>query len=137
MRKLFLTLFLVLGWVGVSVAKELPDFADLVEKHGTEVVNISTTSTTKSPQAAAPNVPEDDPMFDFFRRFTPQPMPRGEEGNSLGSGFIVSADGYILTNAHVVAAGDEITVTLNDKREFKAKVIGSDKRTDEIGRAHV
>ena len=130
MRKLFLTLFLVLGWVGVSVAKELPDFADLVEKHGTEVVNISTTSTTKSPQAAAPNVPEDDPMFDFFRRFTPQPMPRGEEGNSLGSGFIVSADGYILTNAHVVAAGDEITVTLNDKREFKAKVIGSDKRTD-------
>ncbi|MEO6021690.1 MAG: trypsin-like peptidase domain-containing protein, partial [Burkholderiales bacterium] len=130
MNKFLLSMILILGWIGAASAKELPDFADLVDKHGAEVVNVSTTSTVKSPQAAAPNVPEDDPMFDFFRRFTPQPMPRGEEGNSLGSGFIVSADGYILTNAHVVAAGDEITVTLNDKREFKAKVIGSDKRTD-------
>ena len=130
MNKFLLPVILVLGWLSTAAAKELPDFADLVDKHGTEVVNISTTSTVKSPQAAVPNVPEDDPMFDFFRRFTPQPMPRGEEGNSLGSGFIVSADGYILTNAHVVNAGDEITVTLNDKREFKAKVIGSDKRTD-------
>ena len=110
-------------------ARELPDFADLVERHGAEVVNISTMSGVKPQGGANPNIPEDDPMFDFFRKYIPQPIPKGE-GQSLGSGFIVSADGYILTNAHVVTAADEITVTLNDKREFKAKVIGSDKRTD-------
>ena len=107
----------------------MPDFADLVERHGAEVVNISTTSAVKAESGVAPNIPEDDPMFDFFRRYIPQPIPKGE-GQSLGSGFIIGADGYIMTNAHVVAAADEITVTLNDKREFKAKVIGSDKRTD-------
>jgi serine protease Do len=74
-------------------------------------------------------VPEDDPFYDFFRRFGP-PQPRDYEARSLGSGFIISADGYILTNAHVVEAAEDITVKLNDKREFKAKVIGSDKRTD-------
>jgi serine protease Do len=128
MRKVLLSLYLLLGLGVSSWARELPDFADLVDKHGTEVVNISTTSTPKP--GASPNVPEDDPMFEFFRRFIPQPMPRGEEGHSLGSGFVVSPDGYILTNAHVVAAGDEITVTFNDKRELKAKVIGADRRTD-------
>ena len=72
---------------------------------------------------------EEDPFYDFFRRFGP-PQPREYESRSLGSGFIISADGYILTNAHVVEAADEITVRLTDKREFKAKVIGSDRRTD-------
>ena len=111
-------------------ARELPDFADLVERHGGEVVNISTTTSVKAQSGgAAPNVPEDDPMFDFFRKYIPQPIPKGD-GQSLGSGFVISADGYILTNAHVVAGAEEITVTLNDKRELKAKVIGSDKRTD-------
>lgn len=77
---------------------------------------------------------EDDPMFEFFKRFIPrQPNgggPREFENKSLGSGFVVSSDGYILTNAHVVEAADEITVRLTDKREFKARVIGADKRTD-------
>ena len=76
-----------------------------------------------------PNLPEDDPFYEFFRRFAPQ-MPREQESQSLGSGFIISSDGYILTNAHVVDHADKITVRLTDKREFKAKVIGADKRTD-------
>ncbi len=126
---LYLPLLLLLSGLSSLQARELPDFADLVERHGAEVVNISTTSAIKADSNAAPNIPEDDPMFDFFRRYIPQPIPKGE-GQSLGSGFIIGADGYIMTNAHVVAAADEITVTLNDKREFKAKVIGSDKRTD-------
>jgi serine protease Do len=122
---------LIVLFAGISQlqARELPDFADLVERHGAEVVNVSTTTSIKAQQGATPNIPEDDPMFDFFKKYIPQPIPKGE-GQSLGSGFIISADGYIMTNAHVVAAADEITVTLNDKREFKAKVIGSDKRTD-------
>ncbi|MEF8711496.1 MAG: trypsin-like peptidase domain-containing protein [Candidatus Accumulibacter propinquus] len=81
---------------------------------------------------------ENDPMYEFFRRFIPrQPgmpgfpgAPRDFESRSLGSGFVVSADGYILTNAHVVDSADEILVRLTDKREFKARVIGTDKRTD-------
>jgi serine protease Do len=89
------------------------------------VVNVSTTSVARGPQSP---IPEDDPSNDFFRRFGPP--PRDYEARSLGSGFIISADGYILTNAHVVEAADDINVKLNDKREFKAKVIGSDKRTD-------
>ena len=125
----YLPLLLLLSGMSSLQARELPDFADLVERHGAEVVNISTTSAVKAESGVAPNIPEDDPMFDFFRRYIPQPIPKGE-GQSLGSGFIIGADGYIMTNAHVVAAADEITVTLNDKREFKAKVIGSDKRTD-------
>ncbi len=133
MKKLFYgTLFFVLTGLTSLHARELPDFADLVERHGAEVVNVSTMTNMKAPPSAAPNmpnIPEDDPMFDFFRKYIPQPIPKGD-GQSLGSGFIISADGYIMTNAHVVAAADEITVTLNDKREFKAKVIGSDKRTD-------
>src|SRR5262249_58182362 len=72
----------------------------------------------------------DDPFYEFVRRFIPNPGPREFQSNSLGSGFIISNDGYIMTNAHVVEAADEITVKLNDKREFKAKVIGSDRRTD-------
>ena len=79
-----------------------------------------------------PDLDEDDPMFEFFKRFIPrQPgMPREFQNKSLGSGFIISPDGYVLTNAHVVDSADEILVKLTDKREFKAKVIGADKRTD-------
>ena len=128
-KLLFWPLLLLLAGPSSLQARELPDFADLVERHGAEVVNISTTSSLKAQSGVAPNIPEDDPMFDFFRKYIPQPIPKGE-GQSLGSGFIISADGYIMTNSHVVTAADEITVTLNDKREFKAKVIGSDKRTD-------
>ena len=112
---------------------QLPDFTQVAEQAGDAVVNISTTQTRR--QAAAPQIPqldEDDPFYEFFRRFVPRgPMgPREFESNSLGSGFIISADGYVLTNAHVVDQADEITVKLTDKREYKAKIIGADRRTD-------
>ncbi len=118
-------------------AAELPDFTELVEQQAATVVNISTTSSRpQNPQGpqgqppGGPGSPEDDPFFDFFRKYGPGgPQPK-EEARSLGSGFIISADGYIMTNAHVVEAGDDITVRLSDKREFTAKVIGSDKRSD-------
>ncbi|MBI4807778.1 MAG: DegQ family serine endoprotease [Nitrosomonadales bacterium] len=114
-----------------AVARDLPDFTELVEKQGAAVVNVSTTQINRTPQMfqGAPNLPENDPFYEFFRRFAPQ-MPREQESQSLGSGFIISADGYILTNAHVVDRAEKITVRLSDKREFKAKVIGADKRTD-------
>ncbi|MDP1635559.1 MAG: DegQ family serine endoprotease [Gallionellaceae bacterium] len=131
MLKKFICLALF-GWFAQSaIAAELPDFTELVEKQGSAVVNISTTQTIRVPQMfqGAPNLPENDPFFEFFRRFGQQ-MPREQESQSLGSGFIISADGYILTNAHVVDRADKITVRLSDKREFKAKVIGADKRTD-------
>ena len=117
----------------------LPDFSELVEKQGPAVVNISTTQSARSHGRGAQPFPfdESDPMYEFFRRFIPrQPgmpgfgVPREFESRSLGSGFIVSADGYILTNAHVVESADEILIRLTDKREFKARVIGADKRTD-------
>ncbi len=120
-------LLLFVPIAGVAQVQGLPDFTELVEKQGPAVVNVSTTSAPRSgPQSP---VPEDDPFYDFFRRFGP-PQPRDYEARSLGSGFIISADGYILTNAHVVEAAEDITVKLNDKREFKAKIIGADKRTD-------
>ncbi len=114
--------------LGSSYAKELPDFTELVEKQGAAVVNVSTTQTIRG-TAGLPNLSEDDPFYEFFRRFAPQ-MPREQESQSLGSGFIISNDGYIMTNAHVVDHADKITVRLTDKREFTAKVIGADKRTD-------
>lgn len=112
--------------------RDLPDFTRLVEEQGAAVVNISTSQAPK--RAGAPAIPhiEDEEMREFFRRFIPrQPSPGPRpESRSLGSGFIISADGYILTNAHVVDAADEINVRLTDKREFKAKVVGADKRSD-------
>ena len=131
MLKKCLGLFVMFVWLLSSAsiqANELPDFTGLVEKEGVAVVNISTTQIIRNDQAF-PNIPEDDPFYDFFRHFAPQ-IPREQESQSLGSGFIVSSDGYILTNAHVVDHADKITVRLTDKREFSAKVIGADKRTD-------
>lgn len=124
---LFVFVFGLIFCVSVH-AKELPDFADLVEKQGPAVVNISTTQIIRG-TPGFPAVPEGDPFYEFFRRFAPQ-MPREQESQSLGSGFIISADGYIMTNAHVVDSAEKITVRLTDKREFRAKVIGADKRTD-------
>ena len=115
--------------------RDLPDFTRLVEEQGNAVVNISTTQSVRR-SGAAPQVPgiEDEEVLEFFRRFIPrqQPGPGAPrpESRSLGSGFIISADGYILTNAHVVEGADEINVKLTDKRELKAKVIGADRRTD-------
>ncbi len=136
MRKtLLLCLSLLLPLSAYAQARTLPDFTELVEKQGPAVVNISTTQTLRAHPSVPqmPNLDENDPFFEFFRRFMPpdqgQP-PHGFSTRSLGSGFIISADGYILTNAHVIDGADEITVRLTDKREFKAKVIGADKRTD-------
>ena len=111
----------------------LPNFANLVEQVGPAVVNISVSSVQKG----GPNIAMDDPFYDFMRRFQglpQQPQPRGVRPDrvqrGVGSGFIVSADGYVMTNHHVVDGADEVIVKLTDKREFKAKVIGSDERTD-------
>jgi len=132
--------FAVLSLTAQAQNKGLPDFTELVEKQGAAVVNISTTQVIRGANRGVQPFPfaEDDPMSDFFRRFIPrQPgvlgapsVPRDFESRSLGSGFIVSNDGFILTNAHVVDSADEILVRLTDKREYKAKVIGADKRTD-------
>jgi serine protease Do len=136
-RVLFVFLLLGLPSALYAQGRELPDFTELAERQGPTVVNISTTQVRErraSPQI--PNLEEDDPLYDFFRRFVPrQPAPGGQgprdfESRSLGSGFIISTDGYILTNAHVVDSADETTVRLTDKREFKARVIGADRRTD-------
>jgi serine protease Do len=124
----------------------LPDFTDLVARTGNAVVNIRTTEKAKIDRDVS-NA-QDEEMQEFFRRFFGVPMPKQQPDRSprsnkqqppaeeeevprgVGSGFIISADGYIMTNAHVVDGADEVYVTLTDKREFKAKIIGSDKRTD-------
>ncbi|MGC2166265.1 MAG: DegQ family serine endoprotease [Gallionella sp.] len=130
LKKYLVQMLFVLGMAfGVSsYAKDLPDFTDLVEKQGPAVVNVSTKQVIQN-APDLPNVPESDPFYDFFKRFAPQ-MPHEQESQSLGSGFLISSDGYILTNAHVVDHAEKITVRLTDKREFTAKVIGADKRTD-------
>ena len=122
-----------------AYAKDLPDFTELAEKHGAEVVNISVTQNIHADPNAMPfpGMEGDEQMQEFFKRFGIPGMP-GQGGvpqqdyksQSLGSGFIISSDGYILTNAHVVNEADEVIVKLFDKREFKAKIIGTDKRTD-------
>src|SRR3954466_3541831 len=136
------TLWLAAFWVAAYAQRDLPDFTRVVEEQGNAVVNISTTQAVRR-SAALPQVPgmEDEEVLEFFRRFIPRqpgpgqpgqgqgPAPR-PESRSLGSGFVISQDGYVLTNAHVVEGADEITVKFTDKREFKAKVIGADKRTD-------
>ncbi|MFC3625665.1 DegQ family serine endoprotease [Vogesella amnigena] len=122
-----------------SVQMLLPDFTQLVEREGPAVVNIQAVRSESSSQATPSSdlpipVPEDDPFYEFFRRYMPNPNQQQEpppsESVSFGSGFILSADGYILTNAHVVAGGNQIKVMLTDKRELRAKLVGLDKRTD-------
>ena len=122
----------------------LPDFTDLVDQAGPAVVNIRTMERVRSNGGSGAG--NDEEMQDFFRRFfgipmpnTPRQTPRQnrpapqaeqEVPRGVGSGFIISADGFVMTNAHVVDGADEVLVTLPDKREFKAKIIGADKRTD-------
>ena len=123
--------------------RTLPDFTDLVEQVSPSVVNIRTSEKVKA--AAASGGGTDEQMLEFFRRFgipVPPNLPRGprserspapqEEAQprGVGSGFILTSDGFIMTNAHVVEGADEVIVTLTDNREYKAKIVGSDKRTD-------
>jgi len=124
--------------------RTLPDFTDLVDQVGPAVVNIRTVE--KVAQRGAGNGEMDEEMQEFFRRFFGQPAPgaprqaprpnRPQEPQEetrprgVGSGFILSADGFVMTNAHVVEDASEVLVTLPDKREFKARIIGADKRTD-------
>jgi serine protease Do len=115
-----------------NVAAALPDFAGLVEHYGAAVVNVAVVAKAQPTSNEMPGMSPNDPLYDFFRRFG-QPMPRGGQSQPMrgeGSGFIVSADGYILTNAHVVADADEVTVKTTDRREYTAKVVGVDEATD-------
>jgi serine protease Do len=122
-------------------AQGLPDFTELVDKVGPAVVNIRTLERGRQARAGSGD-PEDD-MAELLRRFFGQPpgqpqrpMPRSPQPDGepqqrgLASGFILSADGYVLTNAHVIDSAEDVLVTLADKREFKAKTIGVDKRSD-------
>jgi serine protease Do len=127
--------------VHAQAATGLPDFSDLVEKVGPAVVNIRTTERARAGRAAPGEMDED--LLEFFRRFgvpipgQPQnprrgsPQPDAEpQARGVGSGFILTNDGFVMTNAHVVEGADEVVVTLTDRREFKARIIGADKRTD-------
>ncbi len=126
-------------------ARALPDFTDLVDQVGPAVVNIRTIEKVTQ-RSGSGGGEMDEEMQEFFRRFFGQPMPNvprqgprpnrpqqpqeEERPRGVGSGFILTADGYVMTNAHVVEGASEVLVTLVDKREFKAKLIGTDKRTD-------
>src|SRR5258708_6572881 len=111
----------------------LPDFTDLYEKNGPSVVSIDVTQKSRRARGM-PELSEDDPFYEFFRRFgqvPPRRTPEREpEAQAVGSGFIIGSNGEVITNAHVVDGADEVTVRLSDRREFRAKVIGADKRTD-------
>jgi serine protease Do len=124
-----------------TAVRGLPDFTDLVEQVGPSVVNIRTLEKVR-PSAPSASTPDEE-MQELFRRFFGVPMPNAprqaprqqrpqEEAQprGVGSGFILSSDGFIMTNAHVVDGADEVMVTLTDKREFKARIVGADKRTD-------
>lgn len=137
-KKIVILSIFLLSIASSVFAKELPDFTELAEKQGPSVVNISVTQVVQGNANPFGGLQDDEQFNELFRRFgLPVPgAPRGQapqqdfKSQSLGSGFIISADGYILTNAHVINAADEVIVKLSDRREFKAKIIGSDRRTD-------
>ena len=115
-----------------AIVTGLPDFSGLVAAYGSAVVNVTTIAQGEISDEGAPGLSPNDPFHEFFRRFgfgppqaQPPPLARGE-----GSGFLISADGYILTNAHVVDRAREVTVRMTDRREYSAKVVGVDVRTD-------
>lgn len=115
-----------------AVARSLPDFVNLVKDNSPAVVNISTTHKVNGHHPWGNlDIPEDSPFGEFFRRFLDEDqLPPPEDATSLGSGFIISDDGYVITNHHVIEEADEIIVRLSDKRELKAELVGSDEYTD-------
>ena len=130
---------LIWAWSIQSSARTLPDFTQLVEQNSPAVVNISTTQKRRAPGRRQlpkgyeiPDLPKDSPFHEFFRRFFGEGEGNIEEfdSQSLGSGFIISTDGYVISNYHVIKNADEIIVRLSDRREFKAKTIGTDERSD-------
>jgi serine protease Do len=130
----FILCLTLIGFDAQGQGRDLPDFKSLMKAAGPAVVNVISTRKAQTAAAGGGNSAaqrESDPMLEFFRRFMPDMPDRGQARQGLGSGFIISEDGYILTNAHVVAEFDDVNVRLADsKREFKAKVIGLDKRSD-------
>ena len=128
MMQTFVGLVLV---VSLNAQAQLPEFTDLVDDVSPAVVNISTRSSqpTSRPQQT-PDLQNLPPFFrEFFERGVPMP-PQEREGRSLGSGFIISKDGYVLTNNHVVEGAETVIVRLNDRREFIAEIVGTDPRSD-------
>jgi serine protease Do len=131
---------LLIVWSGLAAAavSGLPDFTAMVEQHSPAVVNISTTQkVARQPgrQFEMPDLPEGSPFEDLFRHFFGEGQGGGmeipeHEAKSLGSGLIISADGYVVTNAHVIKDADEIVVRLNDRRQLVAEVVGADPRSD-------
>ena len=122
----------------VAAARSLPDFTELVEHNRAAVVNISTTQRRAAPTERPrlprgfeiPDLPEDSPFHEFFRRFFGEGEIEEFDAQSLGSGFIISPDGFIISNNHVVRNADEVVVRLSDRREYKARVVGTDEPTD-------
>ena len=133
----FVVVFSLLLWISGTSAASLPDFTVLVEKLSPAVVNISTTQRTKAHPSLPkgmeiPDLPEDSPFGELFRHFFGEggSLPQQRDSQSLGSGFVISEDGYVLTNYHVVQEADEILVRTSDHAEYVARVIGGDKRSD-------
>jgi len=108
----------------------LPDFSDLVAENGAAVVNISVVEKVQKTADLGELADSGDPLSQFFRRFQGQIPEHSAPARGIGSGFIISPDGYVLTNAHVVADAATVTVKLTDRREITAKVVGVDKRSD-------
>ena len=123
---------------GPALARSLPDFTGLVEHNRAAVVNISTTQRRTAPTDRPrlpegfemPDLPENSPFREFFRRFFGEGEIEEFDTRSLGSGFVISQDGYIISNNHVVRDADEVIVRLSDRREYKAKVVGTDEPSD-------
>jgi serine protease Do len=127
-------LALLLSAAGTGAARALPDFTELVERNSPAVVNVRTQQQdTAAARQPFPGVPEDSPLREFFERFLGPEGPGAMEPSprrSLGSGFIISEDGYILTAAHVIAEAEQVLVRLSDHREKTARVVGADARSD-------
>ena len=133
-RPLWLLHLLGLLWVTSAAANNPPDFSALFEQHSAAVVSINTKAEAKEKERIGrnhPSLPDNSPLHEYFKKFFEQmPDAQAQPRSSIGSGFIISADGYIVTNAHVVDDMDSITVGLNDRGELPAQVIGKDSRSD-------